>query len=185
MPGLLWCILVLLAVAVVVAGQQPGTAQGDIVVQVVLTATGAPAREPHPACAPHEQGSLARLVSARISSVMDHYIGYPVLHTVPTVSPDARQWLHDRLGHTEGHAACANLCGIVSRRARVQVCAQDHRFGRACLAPGTTGEGPLPFSLTGPLTREASPSGRSEVVCVHVKQWSQTLQRTFTLESEP
>jgi hypothetical protein len=178
-------MLVLLAVAVVAEGQAPVTARWDVVATVRLAATGEPARVHNPACANKEELILARVVRERIYTVMDNYIGYPVVQVVTAVSPDARNWLNERLGLNDGRSECANMCGIVSRRKRVKVCEEDRQFGRHCFAPGDTGEGPQPYSFTGPLTREASPSGKSEVVCVNVKHWSHTLQRTFTLEAEP
>jgi hypothetical protein len=117
---------------------------------------------------------------------MDSYIGYPVIQTVVALSPEASSWLNERFGLNNGHAACAAMCGIVASGQRVKVCEQDNKYGRACFAPGDTGDGPQPFSHTGPISRASSSSGKTEVVCTDVKQWSAHIdQRVFTLEADP
>src|SRR2546421_11415040 len=125
---------------------------------------------------------------------MDNYIGYPVVQAVTTVSPESRNWLNERLGLNDGRSDCTNICVIVPRHKRIKVCEEDSQFGRHCFAPNgpsaasghpNGNDGLQPYSFTGPITREASRSGKSEVVCINVKHWSHTLQRRFTLESEP
>jgi hypothetical protein len=164
-----------------------------VVASVRLAATDEPARVDNPACVTGEL-ILAYVVRELIVAVMDHFIGYPVLDTVTGVSPEASNWLNERLGLNDGRSQCANMCGIVSPSQRVKVCEVDSQFGRHCFAPNAPSaasghpnghDGPQPYSFTGPITRAASPSGRSEVVCTNVKHWSHTLRRRFTLEVEP
>jgi hypothetical protein len=192
--GIPWLMLVLLSVSVVVEGGEPVTARWDVVAEANLARISEPARVHNPACAQKEEIILARVVRERIYSVMDSYIGYPVIQVVTTLSPETRNWLNERLGLNDGRSDCANMCGIVSSGQRVKVCEEDREFGRHCFAPNGPSaasghpngvDEPQPFSFTGPITREASQSGKSEVVCVNVKHWSAHVPRRFTLEAEP
>ena len=181
---ILWSILILLS-AVIVAEAQGVNAQWNIISSATLARIGEPARQHNPPCA-NGLPTPAQLVRNQIYNVMDSYIGYPVIKTVITLSPEASNWINERFGLNDGRSACAALCGVVARGTRVKVCEQDSQHGRACFAPGDTGDGPHPHSNTGPVSRAASSSGNSEVVCTDVKQWSAHIGgRVFTLEAEP
>jgi hypothetical protein len=120
------------------------------------------------------------------SRVMDQAIGGPVVELAQRQAAEIHRWLIEQFGLNDGRARCALLCGIIAPGTPVKVCESDAVFGRTCFpaARGTEEPrlGPQPHSYTEQITRAASASGRSEVVCATVKNWSHNLQREFTLE---
>jgi hypothetical protein len=152
--------------------------QWRVVASATLTKINEAARVNNPAC---DSGSptTAQMVMPVISGAVDAYIGYPVMSTAMT-NPQARQWLQERFGLNDGKAACASLCGVFPARALAKVCEEDDDNGRHCFAPGDTGDGPNPYSNTGPVTQVVR--GNAKVVCTNVKNWSTGINRYFTLE---
>ncbi len=146
---------------------------------------GIPAGEDNPVCK-GQYPNLPAIIVQTLAGGLDSNIGVPISDIV-TSDPDFWPLMHKLLG-VNGQSSCAALCGIAPAAALVKICAEDPAFGRRCnkaIPPnavlGTYNPGPLPYSRFEKLTRITK--GNGSLYCMVVKNWSDTLGRRFTLES--
>lgn len=168
---------VILAAAVGTAAPETTSAAEVRAGEVILAATGEPARVHNPACGGGNRTTADDVVDV-IGWAIDNYTGYPIMSTVTEIEPEVRNRLKVMLGLQNGRSTCETLCVLVPRGFRsASACLRDNT-GTSCLK--RNGEAGIGWSGVEGFSTKITRRGNT-MVCATGKNWSHDRQRAFSL----